>query len=216
MATGLDVWIAKQGHACRVDDGSWRVTIYDAHDKVFQWGGVSYSNLPAPQAHWAGNIPPGTYVVRAVSEDKKFTTDSAIVTVECVKIACALLYVAPSGGRRDVPKTPEPERNCRIEIKDVEGIGDSVPRAIKVTGLAANCKKVKVTISCGDDKTSKVEVVVGSNGQWMAEMQTRELRCRCGKPVVVIARCVEHPDCVDKFETDKLRCRPQDAEDKPE
>lgn len=214
MATGLDVWIAKQGHACKVDDGSWRVTIYDAHDKVFEWGGISYSNLPAPHAHWAGNIPPGTYVVRAVSEDKKLSTDSAIVTVECVKIACAILYVAPSKGRPITPGVPQPEGRCRVEIKEVVGIGESVPRTIKVTGIAANCKKVKVTISCGDDKTSKAEVAVGSNGEWTTHLQAREIGCRCGKPVIVIARCVEHPDCVDKFESDKLRCRKQEENDK--
>ena len=214
MATGLDVWVARQGSACQVDDRAWNVTVFDAHNKVFQWGGVAYANLPAPHAHWAGSIPPGTYVVQAVSVDKKLTTEHAIVTVECVQVACVRLYVAPSGSVGDPGHTP-PEGRCRIAILEVVGIGDAVPSIIRVTGTALKCKKVKVTVSCGSRETRKTETSVQANGHWTADIKTEDLGCRCGKPVTVIARCVEDPECVSKFETDKLRCRPSHTDDVP-
>lgn len=210
MATGLDVWITKRGSACRVDNESWIVTVYDAHNNVFQWTDVSYTDLPAPSAHWSGRIPPGTYVVQATNVSTGAKTDHAIVTVECGEIAGVLLFVAPS----EEPDRPRPRR-CKIDIATVTGMGSPVPTSIHVTGTAVKCKKIELILSCRGHASAKTVVSVPANGQWKANLKTDGLECRCGGRVSVEARCLENPDCRDRFETDKLRCgqpgRPDDA-----
>jgi hypothetical protein len=211
MATALDVWIAKQGSACRVDDQSWTVTVYDAHNQVFQWAGISYAALPAPIAHWTGSIPPGTYVVQAVSKDKGIKTDHAIVTVRCGETACVLLFVAPS----EEPPRPHPER-CAITITEVVGLGERSPNAIQVTGTAVDCKKVKVSIACATSETDKTVVSVPASGKWTAILKDiKALECRCGKPVTVIARCEDDPECVTRLVVEKLRCKSANTQESP-
>jgi hypothetical protein len=104
----LDVWVARPGAACRVDDRDWMVRIEDAHGVAYAWAGTSYDSLPAPHAHWAGTIPPGTYVVRASRKAGKpgepTNAEAAIVEVACDGIACVRLYVAPIPVRQ--PGTP--------------------------------------------------------------------------------------------------------------
>jgi hypothetical protein len=93
----LDVWVAKPGAACQVDDRDWEVRVEDAHGNAYQWAGNSYAALPAPQAHWAGTIPPGTYVVGArrptAKQGEPNRADSAIVEVGCERVTCVRLYV---------------------------------------------------------------------------------------------------------------------------
>ena len=92
MAAVLDVWIAKPGDACLVDDDEWLVRVFDAHGTVFQWAGNIYTDLPAPHAHWAGTIPPGCYVVQAVNAKSGVNTDHVIVTVVEVAVPIALIW----------------------------------------------------------------------------------------------------------------------------
>ena len=44
MAAILDVWIAKPGDACLVDDDEWLVTVDDPHGVIFQWAGTTYAH----------------------------------------------------------------------------------------------------------------------------------------------------------------------------
>lgn len=204
MAAVLDVWVAKPGAACLVDDEEWLVTVYDAHGNVFEWAGSTYQNLPAPHAHWAGTIPPGCYVVQAINAKTGAHTDHAIVTVGCDGLACVHLFVPKEGG---------PQR-CKITIKEVVGIGEQVADSIHVTGTAAGCNKVEVSVTCSTGKPHTVVVNVGANGLWTADIDARNLRCICGKPVSVIARCAEHPECADELEEHKLHCRPRSEDDR--
>lgn len=196
----LDVWIARPGSACRMDDHAWLVTIYDAHDQIFEWAGIKYTDLPAPQGHWAGKVPPGTYVVQAVSPDTGRSTDHAIVAVDCADAACVRLYV-PAPGRR-------PPDACKITIVDVRGEGGpDRPALIQVSGKAANCQNVEVTLSCRTDQQLTIVVPVSAGGQWLAVFREKikRLECTCGGPAIVIARCRDNRDCMTRWEG-KLPC----------
>lgn len=108
----LDVWLARPGMACRVDDLDWTVHVHDAHDEPYVWAGSSFAALPAPNGHWAGTVPPGIYVVRATRKAQRkgqpTRADAVIVTVGCEGVACVRLYVA-TGPVRD-PKPPDDPR----------------------------------------------------------------------------------------------------------
>jgi hypothetical protein len=199
----LDVWIAQPGSACRVDDHAWLVTIFDAHTNVFEWpGGVKYVDLAAPQGHWAGKVPPGVYVVQAVSKETGRSTDHAIVMVDCSDTACVHLYV---------PKTGQhPTGKCKITITDIHGEGaKDRPASIQVSGTAAHCGNVEVTLACRAQQQHQTVVVpVSGTGDWQAVFREFErLGCACGGPVTVVAQCKENPDCQARWEG-KLPCRP--------
>jgi hypothetical protein len=203
MSIGLDVWIGRPGAACQVDDASWRVTIYDAHGKIYQWAGATYANLNAPHAHWAGTIPPGTYVVRAVNSATGAKTDHAIVTVEPMRASSVILYVA-SGKEEERPDRPKPTK-CKITIDEVIGSNQPV-RQLYITGSAQGCTKIELEIKCGNKP--KKAVVSVSGGSWKADVKySPQDECQCGGPISVIARCVEHPDCTARYDTDRLSCR---------
>lgn len=110
----LDVWVARTGMACRVDDLDWTVHVHDAHDEPYSWAGNSFAALSAPNGHWAGTLPPGTYVVRATRKAKEkgqpTRADAAIVTIGCEGVACVRLYVAGRPAR-----DPKPPRDPREE-----------------------------------------------------------------------------------------------------
>jgi len=115
----LDVWVARPGAACRVDDEDWVVRIEDAHGAVYQWAGTSYGALAAPHAHWAGNMQPGTFVVSAYRINAKKgepnQSDSAIVEVGCDGVRCVRLFVRVRPVRDPNPppdheKPPRPDR----------------------------------------------------------------------------------------------------------
>jgi hypothetical protein len=98
MAAILDVWVTKPGDPCYVDDGQWVVRVYDADGRTYHWANTNYGQLPAPQAHWVGTIPPGCYVVQAEGKDergKPVLSDHAIVEVGCDDHACVRLFVPP-------------------------------------------------------------------------------------------------------------------------
>lgn len=104
----LDVWVARPGAACLVDEDDWVIRIDDAHMNPYSWAGTSYAALPAPNAHWAGTIPPGTYVISATrSATKKgeaTRADAAIVEVFCDGVRCVRLFVnAKPPGDPDPP-----------------------------------------------------------------------------------------------------------------
>jgi hypothetical protein len=197
----LDVWIARRGAACGVDDHSWLVTVYDPHNGVFEWAGNIYQNLPAPHAHWSGKLPPGTYVIQAVSTDTKEHTDHAIVAVECNDAECIRLYIS------DKDAAP-PSNRCEIHIKDAMGIlGDPkshTATSVRVTGTAAGCKKIQVVVNCVSGK-GQVTAAVGTGGDWQADVPLKP-GCRCGGKSHVIASCSDNPKCSDEFKQDELRC----------
>lgn len=199
MAAILDVWIAKPGDACLVDDDEWLVTVDDPHGLIFEWAGTTYANLPAPHAHWAGTIPPGCYVVHAVNARTGATTDHTITTVGCTGDVCVRLFVS---GKEGEPPPPD----CKIKIKEVSGAGQPIASAIKVTGAAAGCQNVRVTVTCASGLTQSVTVAVSSGGTWTATIDAGNLRCICGKPATVIAQCVEHRECKDELRLQKLQC----------
>jgi hypothetical protein len=100
MAAILDIWITKPGDPCYVDDSHWTIRVSDCHGMPYHWASRDYSQLPAPQGHWAGAIPPGTYVVQAAGKDAKgspLLTDHAIAHVGCEGSACVFLYVGGQG-----------------------------------------------------------------------------------------------------------------------
>lgn len=203
MATGLEVWVAKPGNACRMDDGPWTVTVFDAHKQVFEWAGMSYADLAAPNAHWAGAIPPGTYVVRATSEETGTHSEHAIVTIDCGKVACVHLFVA--GPKR--PDRPGPG-GCEVRILEVTGVGEPVPASIEVAGSAMDCKEVKVTLACTSGQTREMVIPVPASGHWTVHFkEVQRLDCRCGGPVSVTAQCTENPACMDRFHANELRCQ---------
>lgn len=112
----LDVWVAKPGEACQVDDHDWVVRIEDGHGDPFKWAGSSYSALPAPHAHWGGTIPPGTYVVSALRPAAKpgepNRADAAIAEVCCDKVTCVRLWV-----RARTKREPEPPRDDKDDYE---------------------------------------------------------------------------------------------------
>jgi hypothetical protein len=199
MSIGLDVWIARPGSVCLVDDGTWKVTVYDAHGNVFQWAGATYANLAAPHAHWAGTIPPGTYVVRAVHEKTGVTTDRAIVTVEPMRASSVILFVG-AGERRP------PHRECKITIDKVAGDGDPV-RRLHVEGTAQGCDGIELEVRCGGSQAVTQAAVEASGGHWTTIVSLSREECRCNRPISIVARCREHPECVARYENDRLRCR---------
>jgi hypothetical protein len=208
MASGLNVWIAKPGFVCRMDDTAWRVTVYDAHGTTFKWAGVTYANLSAPHAHWASAMPPGTYVVQAVNEKTGVKSDHAIVMVGCEGVSCAILYVA-APGTPNRPDRPPPEQRCRIAITDVTALGEGNMHAVLVSGTALGCPTIEVTVSCRSGPGQTTTLSVSSDGTWTTKLDLRQLECRCDGPVRVVARCTTEPNCTDVFETDRLPCRRQ-------
>lgn len=200
MSIGLDVWIAKSGSVCQVDDATWNVTIYDAHGKVYQWAGATYANLAAPHAHWAGTIPPGTYVVHAVNQTTGTHTDHAIVTVAPMRASAVILYVSTGKNER-----PRPVK-CKITIKDVVGNGQPV-RRLHVNGTAQACDRVELEVYCNERMAGKETVEVFS-GNWETVVSLDpHSECSCGGSISVIASCIKHPDCTARYDTDRLNCR---------
>lgn len=110
MAAGLDVWIARAGDICLLDEDHWLIDVLDTHSSIFSWGGKSYGALEAPQGHWFGTLPPGTYVVRARRKSPKGPADASdhtIVTLGCEGVVCVRLYLRP---RREQEPNPPPDR----------------------------------------------------------------------------------------------------------
>ncbi len=116
----LDVWVARPGIACRVDDLDWTIHVSDAHLEPYTWAGTSYANLPAPNAHWAGTLPPGIYVVhatrRAARKGEPTRAEATIVEVGCDEVACVRLFVAGKP-RREPENPPDDEKPPREEDK---------------------------------------------------------------------------------------------------
>jgi len=208
MAAILNVWIAKPGDPCYVDDHEWVVTIFDSDGNVYQYAGTSYGNLGAPQAFWAGTIPPGCYVVQGSGRDangKDIQTDHAIVEVGCDGLVCVRLYVAGPGDSNP--------NGCEIKITDVIGIGSPSPTAIRITGTAVNCNQIEVKVSCATTSTGSAVTSVSANGQWTANVNTSGLSCRCNGGVVVHASCTANPKCTTTFKS-KLICKKETARQK--
>ncbi|WP_133117841.1 hypothetical protein [Burkholderia ubonensis] len=202
MAAILDVWIAKPGDPCYVDDREWFVNVLDANGNVYHWSSKDYANLQAPHGHWADSIPPGCYIVQAQGRDDKgqpIYTDHAIVEVGCEGYVCVRLFVADA-------QEPGPRpRRCEIQITEVTGIG-SEPTSIQVSGTAVNCKQIDITVHCRSAQTAHTVAAVTASGHWTANLSASELRCKCGRGVFVKAFCVDDPNCVRVFETEKLSC----------
>jgi hypothetical protein len=79
------------------------VHIFDAEGQPYHWANTDFGNLPAPQAHWVGSVPPGCYVVQAEGKDaqgRPLQTDHAIVEVSCDGHACVRLFVPGDSGKK--------------------------------------------------------------------------------------------------------------------
>lgn len=202
MAAILDVWVARPGDACHVDDHHWTVHVFDSHGVPYKWATNDYSNLPAPQAHWAGAIPPGCYLVTATGTNEHgepVSTDHAIANVGCDGIVCVHLYVA--GQHHD-----EPHR-CTIEIKDVEATGDAVVTSVEVSGTATDCNEVEVTFACREGEVQAITATVTSAGTWKVTFdEVRRLECKCGGPVHITARCTTNRRCTTTW-NHTIECR---------
>jgi hypothetical protein len=205
VAAILDVWIARPGDACHVDDHAWTVHVADAHGVPYHWSATDYSSLPAPQAHWAGAIPPGCYVVNATLDAKpQVSTDHAIANVGCDGPVCVRLYVA--GAHREPP--PPPEHDCTIEIKEVAATGDAVIDSIQVAGTATGCDDIEVSVSCRQGVEQTTTVTVAPSGSWKATLKDlRRLECKCGGPVRVTATCTNNPKCKAEWH-EPVECGP--------
>lgn len=105
----LQIWITSESEPCRIserdehDHTPWVVGIWHCDGSVLRWCGKSYFNMVANCGHWEGNIPPGTYVIRAADSMRPIPggiwgnhwTDHAVVTVCCDEPTCVTLF-APS------------------------------------------------------------------------------------------------------------------------
>ena len=57
MAAILDVWIMRPGHVYRVDDHDWVVTVRDAENQPFKWGGTDFTDCISVFRRDAGRSP---------------------------------------------------------------------------------------------------------------------------------------------------------------
>ena len=205
MSAILDVWVARPGDACHVDDHAWTVHVADAHGAPYHWASTDYSSLPAPQAHWAGAIPPGCYVVHATLDAKpQISTDHAIVEAGCDGSVCVRLYVP--GEHRD----PQPEGNCAIEITEVTATGDNVIETVQVAGTATDCDEIEVSVACRQGAEQTTIVTVSPSGSWKATLKgLRVLECKCGGPVQITATCTRDKKCRAEWR-EPLKCVSRD------
>jgi len=201
MSTGIDIWVCRPGYACAADDGDWRFTVSDAHATPFAWGPTSYANLNAPQGHWSGGIPPGTYVVSGRRQDGTLHADSAIVTVDAGTVAAVMLWVDDTPGKRP---SKRPSRDCQIVIREALATGRDTVSRLEVTGEASGCSEVMVTVRRGDHHWEHQSPV--DKSRWNATFDLSEYEVECGSSVYIEVTCIEDPKCRADLET-TLRCR---------
>lgn len=103
----LQVFVSELDDACKVDDRTWYVTLYDCDGKVFEWCGRRYVAVAARCGHVELELPPGCYTVVAtwsfavgpggIIYGNHFT-DHGIAYVCCDQNTCVTLF-APSAHR---------------------------------------------------------------------------------------------------------------------
>lgn len=201
MSTGIDIWVCRPGYACAADDRDWRFTVADAHANAFTWGPTSYANLHAPQGHWSGGIPPGTYVVSGRRQDGTLHADSAIVTVDAGQVAAVMLWVDEPDAKRPARR---PSRDCQIAIREAIAIGRDIVSRLHVSGAATGCAEVLVAVQRGDHRWEQHSTV--DQSAWDATFDLSEYEVECGSPVYIEVTCVNDPKCRADLET-TLRCR---------
>jgi hypothetical protein len=189
VPTGIDIWIAKPGSACTVDDHDWVLTVDDAHGSPYSWAGDSYASLPAPIAHWAGAIPPGTYVVHGRRTDGSKRTDSAIVAIDPGEIATVRLWVAG-----DQPDEPLPEDECDVTIGAIRAAGRETVQAVDVQGTVTGCQQLEVEFSYrGRSIKAKTST---KKSVWRVKLDVGKLEVPCGETAEITVRCREHRTCI--------------------
>jgi hypothetical protein len=88
----------------------------------------------------------------------------------------------------------------------VIGFGEEISHSVRVLGTATGCEKVEVSVSCLTQEARSTVASVSASGAWEATInEVRALECLCVKRVSVVARCVEHPNCVAEL-AGELRC----------
>lgn len=96
----LNVWVSELDEPCKMSERTWYVLIYSCDGKILTHCGQRYLLLPAPCGHLETQVPPGTYLVKAVWSyhlaggvyHANHFTDAAIVHVCCDEDACVTLF----------------------------------------------------------------------------------------------------------------------------
>ncbi|MDQ1685123.1 MAG: hypothetical protein QOC82_1860 [Frankiaceae bacterium] len=195
----LDVWVANPTNASRMDDEAWRITLYDALSQVFVWAGTTYADMPAPNAHWTGTIPPGTYVVSGRGETNGLATDHAIVSFDGGEAITVRLYVHrdSGGGTHD----------CSVKVTDAVGLrgrNTDLAQAVRASGTAAGCSEVVVTVVYEGTK-EQVTATVQADGSWSVDVPMKG-GVRCGGSLAVVAQCAKDKRCADRLSVAELKC----------
>jgi len=97
----LNVFISGIDDPCGLDDGEWRVSVYDCDGKVLEWCGKKYGNLVAKCGHLEiEDLPPGCYYIKAQKLSRTTLpypvafTDGAIVQAWCEETNCVKLFAS--------------------------------------------------------------------------------------------------------------------------
>lgn len=96
----LNIWVSGTDDPCSIDNRTWYVTIYTCDGKVLQWCDKRYVVIPAKCGHLEIDVPPGTYLIRAVWSFSflggifyvNHFTDAGIVYACCDEKACVTLF----------------------------------------------------------------------------------------------------------------------------
>jgi len=99
---------------------------------------------------------------------------------------------------------------CHVWIDGIEPVLDTdddvegrIHRVI-IFGGAQECSKVRVVMNCaGNEQTAIVEVI---DGFWQVTLDGITAECFCNQRIFVEVCCVEHPNCCDFVELDRVRC----------
>jgi hypothetical protein len=195
----LDVWVANPSNASRMDDESWRITVYDALSQVFVWAGTTFADMPAPNAHWAGTVPPGTYVVSGRGETNGLTTDHAIVSFDGGEALTVRLYVhrGGDGGLHD----------CKVGIEEAVGLRTNadLAKAVRVSGTATGCPEVVVAVIY-EGTREQAAATVQADGSWSIDIAMPGDGVRCGGALAVVAYCAKDRNCTDRLSVPELKC----------
>lgn len=90
----LNVWITETDHPCKINDGTFYVSIFACDGTILKWAGREYKLLEAKNGHLEVDLPPGCYYLRAASiHCENAYTDTAVVRLNCGETGCVTLMV---------------------------------------------------------------------------------------------------------------------------
>ncbi len=96
----LNIWIHGIEDPCRISNKTWYVVVTDCQNRVVEWCGRKYADLPAKCGHREVSLPPGCYLVWAALNvfdikggiQGNYVTHFAFAKVDCHETACVHLY----------------------------------------------------------------------------------------------------------------------------